>query len=40
VYLVYFTAYVDENGRLNFRNDVYNHDAKQAAVLVKKSARL
>jgi murein L,D-transpeptidase YcbB/YkuD len=40
VYLVYFTAYTDENGRLNFRDDVYGHDARQLAVLAKKSARL
>ncbi len=40
VYLVYFTAYIDENDRLNFRDDVYGHDAKQLSALVKKSARL
>jgi murein L,D-transpeptidase YcbB/YkuD len=40
VYLVYFTAFADEKGRLNFRDDVYNHDARQMEVLVKKSARL
>jgi murein L,D-transpeptidase YcbB/YkuD len=40
VYLVYFTAYTDEKGRLNFRDDVYGHDAKQLSALVKKSARL
>jgi murein L,D-transpeptidase YcbB/YkuD len=40
VYLVYFTAFTDEKGRLNFRDDVYNHDAGQMEVLVKKSARL
>jgi murein L,D-transpeptidase YcbB/YkuD len=26
VYIGYFTAYVDNNGRLNFRDDVYNRD--------------
>lgn len=31
VYIVYFTAWVDENGRLNFRNDIYKHDEKMAA---------
>ena len=40
VFLVYLTAYTDENGRLNFRDDVYGHDARQLEVLVKKSARL
>ncbi len=28
VYVVYFTAWVDSNGKLNFRNDLYKHDAK------------
>ena len=26
VYIVYFTAWVDENGLLNFRDDIYGHD--------------
>ncbi|RFS24073.1 murein L,D-transpeptidase [Chitinophaga silvatica] len=33
VYIVYFTAFVDEKNRLNFRDDVYNHDAKLASTL-------
>lgn len=40
VYLLYHTAYVDENSRMNFRDDLYGHDAKQLSVLTKKSARL
>ena len=28
VFLVYFTAWVDENGEINFRKDIYGHDAK------------
>ncbi len=28
VVITYFTAWVDENGRLNFRDDIYGHDAK------------
>ena len=28
VVLTYFTAWVDEKGQLNFRDDVYQHDAK------------
>ncbi len=28
VYIAYFTAWVDVNGKLNFRNDVYNLDQK------------
>jgi murein L,D-transpeptidase YcbB/YkuD len=26
VYIVYFTSWVNENGLLNFRNDIYNLD--------------
>lgn len=26
VYITYYTAWVDANGRLNFRDDIYNHD--------------
>ncbi|WP_447641703.1 MULTISPECIES: L,D-transpeptidase family protein [Chitinophagaceae] len=33
VYLVYFTAWVDDNGKLNFRKDIYGHDNKVAAKL-------
>jgi len=28
VFLGYFTAWVDENGKLNFRDDIYGHDKK------------
>jgi murein L,D-transpeptidase YcbB/YkuD len=28
VVITYFTAWVDENGQLNFRDDVYKHDAQ------------
>ena len=28
VLITYFTTWVDENGQLNFRNDVYKHDTK------------
>ncbi len=28
VYIAYFTAWVDVNGKLNFRNDIYNLDQK------------
>ncbi len=27
VFITYYTAWVDENGKLNFRNDIYGHDA-------------
>lgn len=30
VYITYFTTWVDDTGQLNFRNDVYNLDAKLA----------
>ncbi len=28
VYLTYFTSWIDANGRLNFRDDIYGHDKK------------
>jgi murein L,D-transpeptidase YcbB/YkuD len=28
VMITYFTAWTDQNGKLNFRDDVYSHDAK------------
>jgi murein L,D-transpeptidase YcbB/YkuD len=31
VYIGYFTAWVDREGKLNFRNDIYGHDQKMAA---------
>lgn len=33
VYIVYFTAWVDSNNNLNFRNDIYNLDQKLAKAL-------
>lgn len=30
VFLCYFTAWIDSNGLLNFRDDVYGHDAKMS----------
>ncbi|SJZ34467.1 L,D-transpeptidase family protein [Sediminibacterium ginsengisoli] len=33
VYITYFTAWVDQEGKLNFRKDIYGHDAKMAAKL-------
>jgi murein L,D-transpeptidase YcbB/YkuD len=31
VVITYYTAWVDEQGRINFRDDIYGHDAKLAA---------
>lgn len=33
VYIVYATTWVDEGGRLNFRDDLYGHDRRQRALL-------
>lgn len=33
VYISYFTSWVDDNGELNFRDDIYGHDKKVAAHL-------
>jgi murein L,D-transpeptidase YcbB/YkuD len=33
VYIGYFTAWVDREGKLNFRNDIYGHDKKMATHL-------
>lgn len=33
VYLAYFTAFVDKNGKLNFRKDIYNRDKKLQRLL-------
>jgi murein L,D-transpeptidase YcbB/YkuD len=30
VFISYFTAWVDRNGLLNFREDIYGHDKKMA----------
>ncbi|HVI48314.1 MAG TPA: L,D-transpeptidase family protein [Chitinophaga sp.] len=33
VYIGYFTAFVDSQGKMNFRDDVYGHDARLATTL-------
>ncbi len=38
VAIVYFTAWVDRQGRLNFRDDLYGRDKRLAAVLLPPSA--
>lgn len=35
VYLVYFTAWVTKDGGLNFRDDIYGHDAKMRKMMFK-----
>jgi len=35
VFITYYTAWVDENGQVNFRPDVYGHDASMTARLFK-----
>ena len=36
VIITYYTAWVDENGRLNFRQDIYGHDEKLAVKMFNK----
>jgi hypothetical protein len=39
IHIVYFTAWVDANGGLHFRHDVYGYDARQASVAVQPQSR-
>lgn len=39
VFITYFTAWVDQNGRLNFRDDIYGHDQKMAKQLFENSSK-
>jgi murein L,D-transpeptidase YcbB/YkuD len=36
VYIVYFTSFVDENGKLNFRKDVYDRDENLKKMIMKQ----
>jgi len=36
VFMAYFTSWVDSNGVLQFRKDIYNHDAKMERILFRK----
>lgn len=36
VFITYYTAWVDENGQLNFRNDIYGHDKEIADKMFTK----
>ena len=34
VFIVYFTAWVENDGKLHFRNDIYNRDRKLKEELI------
>jgi murein L,D-transpeptidase YcbB/YkuD len=36
VFITYFTAWVDRNGQINFRDDIYLHDARMKQILFTK----
>jgi murein L,D-transpeptidase YcbB/YkuD len=36
VFIAYFTSWVDSNGVLQFRKDIYDHDAKMERILFRK----
>ena len=38
VFISYFTAWVDGNGTLNFRDDIYGHDKRMAEHLFTQPA--
>ncbi len=40
VVITYYTAWVDENGQLNFRDDIYGHDGKLAGKMFGSSNTL
>jgi murein L,D-transpeptidase YcbB/YkuD len=37
VFIAYFTAWVDETGRLNLREDIYGHDARLSQLMFAKA---
>jgi murein L,D-transpeptidase YcbB/YkuD len=37
VYIVYLTAWVDDEGRVQFRDDIYGHDARVASDMQEAS---
>lgn len=39
VYLLYWTAWIDENGLLNFRDDIYNRDKPMARALFQDGVK-
>jgi murein L,D-transpeptidase YcbB/YkuD len=36
VFIAYFTSWVDSYGVLQFRKDIYDHDAKMERILFRK----
>ena len=38
VFIAYFTAWVDRSGKINFRDDIYGHDARLARVMFNNPA--
>ncbi len=38
VFIAYFTSWVDRNGKLNFRKDVYGRDSRLAEMIMEKPA--
>jgi L,D-transpeptidase YcbB len=36
VFITYYTVWVNDNGKLNFRNDIYGHDADIAGKMFTK----
>jgi murein L,D-transpeptidase YcbB/YkuD len=41
VYIIYLTSFVDENGEINFRDDIYNRDEKlKDMIFVKNQEKL
>ncbi len=37
IHIVYLTAWLDKNGQVQFRDDIYNYDKMQSSILYKKS---
>lgn len=36
VFITYFTAFVDREGKINFRNDIYNRDERLAEMIIEE----
>ena len=40
VIITYYTTWVDETGKLNFREDIYGHDKKLAAKMFSRESAM